>query len=141
MNQICWLVQVTKNEKHLAAPSNPPFLDETTMELHDTSGDPFYLLKTVDSVATMSNSSFYPRWPWKFRENKISAGIKSAVPQVNWLGSELWHWRLLPFHLISFCFKCLLRQKNMLIFKAKFPIQSWEANNVNCIAPWLTFTA
>lgn len=55
------LQMLTKNEEHLVAPSNPPFLDESTMELHDTSGDPFYLVKTADSVATMSNSSFYPR--------------------------------------------------------------------------------
>ncbi|RHN55018.1 putative protein kinase RLK-Pelle-DLSV family [Medicago truncatula] len=53
------LQMLTKNEEHLVAPSNPPFLDESTMELHDTSGDPFYLHKTADSVATMSNSSFY----------------------------------------------------------------------------------
>lgn len=42
------LQMLTKNEEHLVAPSNPPFLDESTMELHDTSGDPFYLLKTAD---------------------------------------------------------------------------------------------
>ncbi|KAK7307233.1 hypothetical protein VNO77_40112 [Canavalia gladiata] len=55
------LQMLTKKEEHLAAPSNPPFLDESTMELHDTSGDPFYPLNAADSVATMSLSSFYPR--------------------------------------------------------------------------------
>ncbi|PNY04414.1 cysteine-rich receptor-like protein kinase 2-like protein [Trifolium pratense] len=55
------LQMLTENEECLVAPSNPPFLDESTMELHETSGDPFYLPKTADSVATMSHSSFYPR--------------------------------------------------------------------------------
>ncbi|GAU33814.1 hypothetical protein TSUD_221510, partial [Trifolium subterraneum] len=54
------LQMLTENEEHLVAPSNPPFLDESTMELHETGGDPFYLPKTADSVATMSHSSFYP---------------------------------------------------------------------------------
>ncbi|KAG5059246.1 hypothetical protein GLYMA_01G028100v4 [Glycine max] len=55
------LQMLTKKEEHLDAPSNPPFLDESTMELHDTSGDPFYPLTAPDSIATMSHSSFYPR--------------------------------------------------------------------------------
>ncbi|XP_019421860.1 PREDICTED: cysteine-rich receptor-like protein kinase 2 [Lupinus angustifolius] len=55
------LHMLTKREENLPAPSNPPFLDESTMELHDTSGDPFYLLNASDSIATMSHSSFYPR--------------------------------------------------------------------------------
>ncbi|WJX62014.1 Cell division control protein 2 [Trifolium repens] len=55
------LQMLTENEVCLVAPSNPPFLDESTMELHETSGDPFYLPKIADSVATMSHSSFHPR--------------------------------------------------------------------------------
>ncbi|CAL0331524.1 unnamed protein product [Lupinus luteus] len=55
------LKMLTKREENLPAPSNPPFLDESTMELHDTSGDPFYLLNATDSIATVSHSSFYPR--------------------------------------------------------------------------------
>ncbi|BAT99504.1 Cysteine-rich receptor-like protein [Vigna angularis] len=55
------LKMLTKKEENLIAPSNPPFLDESTMELHDTSADPFYPLNAADSVATMSHSSFYPR--------------------------------------------------------------------------------
>ncbi|TKY69894.1 Cysteine-rich receptor protein kinase 2 [Spatholobus suberectus] len=55
------LQMLTKKEEHLVAPSNPPFLDESTMELNDTSGDPFYPLNAADSIATMSHSSFYPR--------------------------------------------------------------------------------
>ncbi|XP_058776386.1 cysteine-rich receptor-like protein kinase 2 [Vicia villosa] len=55
------LQMLTKSEEPLVAPSNPPFLDESTMELHDTSGDPFYLPNATDSIATMSHSSFYPR--------------------------------------------------------------------------------
>lgn len=57
------LQMLSKNEEHLdlVAPSNPPFLDESTMELHDTNGDPFYHLKENDSIATISHSSFYAR--------------------------------------------------------------------------------
>ncbi|WVZ09482.1 hypothetical protein V8G54_014012 [Vigna mungo] len=55
------LKMLTKKEENLIAPSNPPFLDESTMELHDTSADPFYPLNAADSMATMSHSSFYPR--------------------------------------------------------------------------------
>jgi len=55
------LQMLTKKDENLIAPSNPPFLDENTMELHDTSGDPFYPLYATDSIATMSRSSFYPR--------------------------------------------------------------------------------
>ncbi|KAJ1399501.1 Serine-threonine/tyrosine-protein kinase, catalytic domain [Sesbania bispinosa] len=55
------LQMLTKKEEDLVAPSNPPFLDENTMELHDISGDPFYPLNAADSMATMSHSSFYPR--------------------------------------------------------------------------------
>jgi hypothetical protein len=55
------LQMLTENEVCLVAPSNPPFVDESTMELHETSGDPFYLPKIADSVATMSHSSFHPR--------------------------------------------------------------------------------
>ncbi|XP_027913632.1 cysteine-rich receptor-like protein kinase 2 [Vigna unguiculata] len=55
------LQMLTKKEENLIAPSNPPFLDESTMELHDTSVDPFYHLHAAHSMATMSHSSFYPR--------------------------------------------------------------------------------
>ncbi|CAK8537069.1 unnamed protein product [Lathyrus sativus] len=55
------LQMLTKSEEPLVAPSNPPFIDENTMELHDTSGDAFYLPNATDSIATMSHSSFYPR--------------------------------------------------------------------------------
>ncbi|TKY58672.1 Cysteine-rich receptor protein kinase 2 [Spatholobus suberectus] len=55
------LKMLTKKEEHLEAPSNPPFIDESTMELHDQNDDPFYPLNAADSLATMSHSSFYPR--------------------------------------------------------------------------------
>ncbi|KAK7386780.1 hypothetical protein VNO78_27116 [Psophocarpus tetragonolobus] len=55
------LKMLTKKEEHLEAPSNPPFIDESTMELHDHNDDPFYPLNAADSLATMSHSSFYPR--------------------------------------------------------------------------------
>ncbi|XLR22996.1 hypothetical protein S83_050896 [Arachis hypogaea] len=55
------LQMLTKKEEQLVAPSNPPFLDENTMEFCDISGDPFFPLVADDSVATMSHSSFHPR--------------------------------------------------------------------------------
>ncbi|XP_061355018.1 cysteine-rich receptor-like protein kinase 2 [Gastrolobium bilobum] len=55
------LQMLTKKEEHLAAPSNPPFIDESTMELHGNSDDPFLPLNAADSIATISHSSFYPR--------------------------------------------------------------------------------
>ncbi|XP_027347744.1 cysteine-rich receptor-like protein kinase 2 [Abrus precatorius] len=56
------LQMLTKKEENLAAPSNPPFIDESTMELfHDIKDDQFYPLNAADSLATMSHSSFYPR--------------------------------------------------------------------------------
>ncbi|XP_029154135.1 cysteine-rich receptor-like protein kinase 2 isoform X1 [Arachis hypogaea] len=54
------LQMLTKKEEQLVAPSNPPFLDENTMEFCDISGDPFFPLVADDSVATMSHSSFHP---------------------------------------------------------------------------------
>ncbi|CAJ1940171.1 unnamed protein product [Sphenostylis stenocarpa] len=55
------LKMLTKKEEHMEAPSNPPFIDESTMALHDQNDDPFYPLYVADSLATMSHSSFYPR--------------------------------------------------------------------------------
>ena len=52
---------LTKKEEHLASPSNPPFIDESTMELNDMGDDPFSPLNASYSVATMSHSSFYAR--------------------------------------------------------------------------------
>ncbi|RDY08668.1 Cysteine-rich receptor-like protein kinase 2, partial [Mucuna pruriens] len=55
------LKMLTKKEEHLEAPSNPPFIDESTMELHHQNDDQYYPLNAADSLATMSHSSFYPR--------------------------------------------------------------------------------
>ncbi|KAK7317636.1 hypothetical protein RJT34_02040 [Clitoria ternatea] len=55
------LHMLTKKEEHLATPSNPPFTDESTMELHDKNDDPLYPFNATDSLATISHSSFYPR--------------------------------------------------------------------------------
>ncbi|KAL2344360.1 hypothetical protein Fmac_005645 [Flemingia macrophylla] len=55
------LKMLTKKEEHLEAPSNPPFVDESTMELHDQNDNPFYPLNAADSLATISHSSFHPR--------------------------------------------------------------------------------
>ncbi|XP_016501704.1 cysteine-rich receptor-like protein kinase 2 [Nicotiana tabacum] len=58
------LQMLVKKEEELPPPTNPPFIDEKTMELHDPwekySSDP---LREGDSasVATLSNSGFYPR--------------------------------------------------------------------------------
>ncbi|KAB1207871.1 Cysteine-rich receptor-like protein kinase 2 [Morella rubra] len=55
------LEMLTKQEQ-LPAPTNPPFVDERTMELNDTCEDPFYALRGVpSSIATISDSSFCPR--------------------------------------------------------------------------------
>lgn len=55
------LDMLSKKEEQLPAPSNPPFLDESKMELLDMYDDPLYPLNAADSVATMSYSEFYPR--------------------------------------------------------------------------------
>ena len=55
------LKMLTKKEEHVEAPSKPPFIDESTMELHDQNDDPYYPLNVADSLATISHSSFYPR--------------------------------------------------------------------------------
>lgn len=57
------LQMLTKKEDQLPAPTNPPFMDEGTMELNDTCEDPFYPFKAgiSDSIATVADSSFYPR--------------------------------------------------------------------------------
>lgn len=59
------LQMLMKKEEELPAPTNPPFMDERTMELNDTSGteDPscFNLTKASSSAATVTHSSFHPR--------------------------------------------------------------------------------
>jgi hypothetical protein len=57
------LQMLTKKEEHLPAPTNPPFMDEGTMELNDTCEGPLYPFKAgiSDSIATVADSSFYPR--------------------------------------------------------------------------------
>ncbi|KAI6694861.1 hypothetical protein NL676_022571 [Syzygium grande] len=57
------LQMLTKKDEELPPPTNPPFIDERTMELNDTFDDPSFPLnpKTLDSIATISNSSFQPR--------------------------------------------------------------------------------
>ncbi|XP_042984708.1 cysteine-rich receptor-like protein kinase 2 isoform X3 [Carya illinoinensis] len=57
------LQMLTKEEEHLPKPTNPPFVDETTMELNNTCEDSFYHPKAgmSDSIATVSKSSFRPR--------------------------------------------------------------------------------
>uniref|UniRef100_A0A2N9ILQ4 Cysteine-rich receptor-like protein kinase 2 n=1 Tax=Fagus sylvatica TaxID=28930 RepID=A0A2N9ILQ4_FAGSY len=57
------LQMLTKKDDHLPAPTNPPFIDEKTMELTDMCEDPCYPLKSgyPASIATISDSSFCPR--------------------------------------------------------------------------------
>lgn len=57
------LQMLTKKEGNLPAPSNPPFIDEKTMELNDTYDNPCHPLNAdgSSSVASVSHSSFYPR--------------------------------------------------------------------------------
>lgn len=60
------LVMLTKKDEELPVPTSPPFIDEKTMELNDTYGDRYYFphTRSSDSVATISVSSFHPRWMW-----------------------------------------------------------------------------
>ncbi|KAH0724398.1 hypothetical protein KY285_000236 [Solanum tuberosum] len=55
------LQMFVKKDEELPSPTNPPFVDEKTMELHDPWDK--YLLKQGDSasIANLSHSSFYPR--------------------------------------------------------------------------------
>lgn len=57
------LQMLMKKEERLPAPTNPPFMDERTMELNDTSEDPSYFNVTEgsSSAATVTHSSFHPR--------------------------------------------------------------------------------
>ncbi|CAN4116209.1 unnamed protein product [Withania somnifera] len=57
------LQMLVKKEEDLPAPTNPPFVDEKTMELHDPWDTPSYLHMEGDSasIANISHSSFYPR--------------------------------------------------------------------------------
>lgn len=49
-------------KEHLPAPTNPPFMDENTMEFNDMSGDTSALYNGNEaSVANISHSIFYPR--------------------------------------------------------------------------------
>ncbi|RVW43405.1 Cysteine-rich receptor-like protein kinase 2 [Vitis vinifera] len=57
------LQMLTKKDEHLPTPTNPPFIDERTMELNEACANPSYPLNAAisGSVANMSHSSFYPR--------------------------------------------------------------------------------
>ncbi|KAE9449925.1 hypothetical protein C3L33_18167, partial [Rhododendron williamsianum] len=57
------LQMLAKTNEHLPPPSNPPFVDEKTMELNDTCENPAHPLNGDNSasVASVSHSSFYPR--------------------------------------------------------------------------------
>lgn len=57
------LQMLVKKEEELPAPTNPPFVDEKTMELHDPWDTPSYPHREGDSasIANLSHSSFYPR--------------------------------------------------------------------------------
>ncbi|CAI9092962.1 OLC1v1028347C1 [Oldenlandia corymbosa var. corymbosa] len=57
------LRMLAKKEEPLPAPTNPPFVDETTMEFNDTMENPRHHLRDgdADSNASMTFSSFQPR--------------------------------------------------------------------------------
>ncbi|KAM3706319.1 hypothetical protein ACB098_03G143700 [Castanea mollissima] len=57
------LQMLTNKDYELPAPTNPPFIDEKTMELTDMCEDPCYPLRPgySTSIATISEISFYPR--------------------------------------------------------------------------------
>ncbi|KAI3467556.1 hypothetical protein Pfo_024219 [Paulownia fortunei] len=54
---------LVKKEEHLPAPTNPPFMDDNTMELNEMSENPSSPLEygNAASVASISQSIFYPR--------------------------------------------------------------------------------
>lgn len=56
-------LQMLTTDEQLPAPTNPPFIDEKTMELNDTCEDPWYPLNAglSASIATITHSSFHPR--------------------------------------------------------------------------------
>ncbi|KAK4488819.1 hypothetical protein RD792_004609 [Penstemon davidsonii] len=57
------LQMLVKKEEQLPAPTSPPFMDEKTMELNDTSDKPILPFQHGDdaSNASISHSIFYPR--------------------------------------------------------------------------------
>ncbi|XP_049404808.1 cysteine-rich receptor-like protein kinase 2 [Solanum stenotomum] len=56
------LQMLVKKEEELPAPTNPPFVDEKTMELHDPWDTPSHPHGDDSaSIANISHSSFYPR--------------------------------------------------------------------------------
>lgn len=57
------LKMLINKEEQLPAPTNPPFIDEKTMQFNDTSEDPCYPLNSgaCASVANLTLSSFHPR--------------------------------------------------------------------------------
>uniref|UniRef100_A0A5B7A7L9 Putative cysteine-rich receptor-like protein kinase 2 n=1 Tax=Davidia involucrata TaxID=16924 RepID=A0A5B7A7L9_DAVIN len=57
------LVMLAKKDEPLPAPTNPPFIDEKTMELNDPCKNPSYPLNAASSgsIATVAHSSFYAR--------------------------------------------------------------------------------
>lgn len=57
------LRMLAKKDELLPTPTNPPFIDENTMELIDTFENPHHPFRHGDSAsnASLSHSSFYPR--------------------------------------------------------------------------------
>ncbi|XP_071927926.1 cysteine-rich receptor-like protein kinase 2 [Coffea arabica] len=57
------LPMLAKKDEQLPTPTNPPFIDESTMELNDTFENPHHPFRHGDSAsnASLSHSSFYPR--------------------------------------------------------------------------------
>lgn len=57
------VLQMLVKKEELPAPTNPPFVDEKTMELNDGWDNPSFPLRESGSasIASVSHSSFYPR--------------------------------------------------------------------------------
>ena len=57
------LQMLMKKEDKLPAPTNPPFMDERTMELNDTSDAPsqYNVTEGSSTAASVTHSSFHPR--------------------------------------------------------------------------------
>lgn len=54
------VLHMLKKEEHLPRPTNPPFMDERTMELNDIVEDPSFPLSS-SSMADISLSYYNPR--------------------------------------------------------------------------------
>ncbi|KAL9328032.1 hypothetical protein ACSQ67_003035 [Phaseolus vulgaris] len=104
------LQMLTKKEENLIAPSNPPFLDKNTMELHDTNGDHENAEK-IPNTACLQHSLF---------ANNLVCLIPMTLKVADKASNPL----LFEMH-----------TSDKRSFKAKCPIRLREANNAYYTVP------